>query len=139
MSKRKPDEVKEIVIRLQDKERQLLDDYIMSKNLNLVSEPFVEILKDISAMTTLTIAYIAFRYGSDIASQLKGKYDDLLELILDVEGTLSRNKDIIELSIRTTPIVGDIFRIGELFTLELDKNWKIIASHLTPKYIHFRF
>lgn len=115
MSKRKPDEVKEIVIRLQDKERQLLDDYIMSKNLNLVSEPFVEILKDISAMTTLTIAYIAFRYGSDIASQLKGKYDDLLELILDVEGTLSRNKDIIELSIRTTPIVGDIFRIGELF------------------------
>ena len=115
MSKRKPDQVNEIVIRLQDKERQLLDDYIMSKNLNLVSEPLVEILKDVSAMTTLTIAYIAIRYGADIASQLKGNYADVLELIIDVQGTLSRNKDIIELSIRTTPIVGDIFRIGELF------------------------
>jgi len=124
MSKRKPDQVNEIVIRLQDKERQLLDDYIMSKNVNLISEPFVEILKDISAMTTLTIAYIAFRYGSDIAGQLKGKYGDLLELILDVEGTLLRNKDIINLSIRTTPIVGDIFRIGELFGFTERVFWK---------------
>ncbi len=115
MSKRKPDEVHEFVIRLQDKERQLLDDYIMSKNLNLVSEPFVEILKDISAMTTLAIAYVAIRYGPKIAAQLKGQYEDILELILDIEGTLKRNKDIIELGIRTTPIAGDIFRIGELF------------------------
>ena len=115
MSKRKPDQVNEIVIRLQDKERQLLDDYIMSKNLNLISEPFVEILKDISAMTTLTIAYIAFRYGSDIASQLKGKYSDILELIVDVQSTLNRNKDIIEITARSLPITGDAIRIVELF------------------------
>lgn len=31
MSKRKPDNVQEIVIRLQDKERQLLDDYVGSQ------------------------------------------------------------------------------------------------------------
>jgi len=114
MSKRKPDEVKEIVIRLQDKERQLLDDYIMAKNLNLVSEPLVEILKDktatISVLTTLVVAYVAFKYGSKIASQLEGKYEDILELITDVEGTLERNKDILEFSIRQTPGVGDIYR-----------------------------
>lgn len=115
MSKRKPDQVNEIVIRLQDKERQLLDDYIMSKNLNLISEPFVEILKDVSAMTTLTIAYIAFRYGSDIASQLKGKYSDILELIVDVQSTLNRNKDIIKITARSLPITGDAIRIVELF------------------------
>jgi len=115
MSKRKPDLVNEIVIRLQDKERQMLDDYIMSKNLNLISEPFVEILKDISAMTTLTIAYIAFRYGGDIASQLKGKYSDILELVLDVQNTLDRNKDMIKSLARTLPITGDLIRLDELF------------------------
>ena len=121
MSKRKPDEVKEIVIRLQDKERQLLDDYIMSKNLNLVSEPLVEILKDISAMTTLAIAYVAIRYGPKVASQLKGKYTDILELILDVEGTLERNKDILEFGIRQTPIIGDFYRFFNLIIPGGDK------------------
>ena len=72
MSKNKPKETIEYVIRLQDKERQILDDFVMSKNINLVSEPIVEILKDVSAMTTLTIAYLTFRYGGNISSQLRG-------------------------------------------------------------------
>ncbi len=66
MSKNKPKETIEYVIRLQDKERQILDDFVMSKNINLVSEPIVEILKDVSAMATLTIAYLTFRYGGNI-------------------------------------------------------------------------
>ena len=37
MSKNKPKETIEYVIRLQDKERQILDDFVMSKNVNLVS------------------------------------------------------------------------------------------------------
>jgi hypothetical protein len=118
MSKRKPDEVKEIVIRLQDKERQLLDDFVMSKNINLVSEPIVEILKDVSAMTTLTIAYLTFRYGGNISSQLRGTYGNVLDLVTDVESVLSNpaNADDIKFGIRQIPIPG-IGSFGNIETI----------------------
>jgi len=99
VSKNKPKETIEYVIRLQDKERQLLDDFVMSKNINLISEPFVEILKDVSAMTTLTIAYLTFRYGGSISSQLRGTYGNVLDLVTDVESVLTNpaNLELIKL------------------------------------------
>lgn len=115
MSKNKPKETIEYVIRLQDKERQLLDDFVMSKNINLISEPFVEILKDVSAMTTLTIAFIAFRYGGQIANQLRGTYGNVLDLVTDVESVLSNpaNVDIIKFGIREIPLIPGL-DIGSL-------------------------
>jgi len=89
-------------ITLGTKERQLIESYVFANQINQISEPAVEILKDISAMTSLTIAYIIIRYGADIAAQLKGQYDDILELILDVALVLSQNKDF-----------GDIFKFFE--------------------------
>ena len=55
MSKRKPDKVNEIVIRLQDKERQLLDDYILAKNFDNYASPIISLLKDVSG---LAAAYV---------------------------------------------------------------------------------
>lgn len=55
MSKNKPKETIEYVIRLQDKERQLLDDFILSKNFQNVATPIVDLLKDVSG---LAAAYV---------------------------------------------------------------------------------
>jgi len=50
VSKNKPKETIEYVIRLQDKERQLLDDFILGKNFQNVATPVVDLLKDISGL-----------------------------------------------------------------------------------------
>ena len=55
MSKNKPKETIEYVIRLQDKERQLLDDFILGKNFQNISTPIVDLLKDVSG---LAAAYV---------------------------------------------------------------------------------
>ncbi len=55
MSKRKPNTVNEIVIRLQDKERQLLDDFILAKNFDNYASPIINLLKDVSG---LAAAYV---------------------------------------------------------------------------------
>lgn len=121
MSKNKPKETIEYVIRLQDKERQLLDDFVMSKNINLVSEPIVEILKDVSAMTTLTIAYITFRYGGQIANQLRGTYGNVLDLVTDVESVLNNpaNIELIKIGAKNLPIpfIGSVQNIENIIDL----------------------
>ena len=66
MSKRKPDQVVEFRISLQDKERELLEHLVYvegtAKAFNQFTEPFVEIFKDISAMT-LILSTIALWMG----------------------------------------------------------------------------
>jgi len=99
-------------ITLGTKERQLIESYVFGSNVNQITEPAVELLKDVSAMTTIAIAFIAFRYGSQIAAQLKGSYDNILELILDIATVLSNNKiqTSVDLGIRGTPFLGDLYR-----------------------------
>ena len=57
MTKRKPEKVIEYRISLQDKERELLEHLVYvegtAKAFNQFTEPFVEILKDISALTVI--------------------------------------------------------------------------------------
>ena len=57
MTKRKPDKVIEYRISLQDKERELLEHLVYvegtAKAFNQFTEPFVEIIKDISAMALI--------------------------------------------------------------------------------------
>jgi len=64
MAKRKPDKVIEYRISLQDKERELLEHLVYvegtAKAFNQFTEPFVEIVKDISAMALIFGAIAAF-------------------------------------------------------------------------------
>ena len=64
MAKRKPDKVIEYRIRLQDKERELLEHLVYvegtAKAFNQFTEPFVEIVKDVSAMTLIFGALAAY-------------------------------------------------------------------------------
>jgi len=64
MTKRKPDKVIEYRISLQDKERELLEHLVYvegtAKAFNQFTEPFVEIIKDISAMTLIFGAIAAY-------------------------------------------------------------------------------
>jgi len=57
MSRRKPDKVIEYRISLQDTERELLEHLVYvegtAKAFNQFTEPFVELIKDISAMTLI--------------------------------------------------------------------------------------
>jgi len=55
MSKNKPKETIEFVIRLQDKERQLLEDALLAQNFNKVATPVVAALSDVSFWATLTV------------------------------------------------------------------------------------
>ena len=53
MSKNKPKETIEYVIRLQDRERQLLDDAVGAYRINRIATPLVELLNDVSGMATV--------------------------------------------------------------------------------------
>ena len=55
MSKNKPKETIEYVIRLQDKERLLLEDALLAHNFNKVATPVVAALSDVSFWATLTV------------------------------------------------------------------------------------
>jgi len=54
MSKNKPKETIEYVIRLQDKERQLLDDAIGAYRFGRIADPIVSIIKDNSALLVVS-------------------------------------------------------------------------------------
>jgi len=62
MAKRKPDKVIEYRISLQDKERELLEHLVYvegtAKAFNQFTEPFVEIVKDVSAMTLISVPWL---------------------------------------------------------------------------------
>ena len=86
MTKRKPDKVIEYRISLQDKERELLEHLVYVEGtataFNQFTEPFVEIIKDISAMTLIFGAIAAYggwtfiiSPGSETAEEL---YSDFM-------------------------------------------------------------
>ena len=62
MSKNKPKETIEYVIRLQDKERQLLDDAIGAYQINRIMTPIVTLLNDVTGMATF-LAMLAIITG----------------------------------------------------------------------------
>lgn len=73
MSKNKPKETIEYVIRLQDKERQLAEDAIGAYQLNRIMTPIVTLMNDVSGMAlllTLLASIIGFTFivSEDIQS-----------------------------------------------------------------------
>jgi hypothetical protein len=55
MAKRKPDEVIEFRISLQDREREMVDTLISALTFNRIATPTVEILKDATALSALAL------------------------------------------------------------------------------------
>jgi len=61
MAKNKPKETIEYVVRLQDKERQLLSQIIDTKSFSNVATPVVDLLKDVTGMATfMSIVFLLF-------------------------------------------------------------------------------
>ena len=86
MAKRKPDKVIEYRISLQDKERELLEHLVYvegtAKAFNQFTEPFVEIVKDISAMSIIFGALAAWGGWTYVVSpgidSAEGLYADFM-------------------------------------------------------------
>lgn len=91
--KTKPTQVIVHRIEFQQREREILDNlqtaYIGSKIVN----PFVEILKDVSAMATLTTLYLAYRYGDEVSNLMGTAYDSTGEVIQDAFKALKWAKE----------------------------------------------
>ena len=61
MSKNKPKETIEHVIRLQDKERQLLEQVVDTRSFSNVATPIVDLLKDVTGIATvMSIIFLVF-------------------------------------------------------------------------------
>lgn len=123
MTKRKPEKVIEYRISLQDKERELLEHLVYvegtAKAFNQFTEPFVEILKDISALTVIFSA-IAGILGwqfvlapgienvGELIEDFMNQYEGF-KATLDEKGAQAQAGT--EIMLGSLPGVGPIFKI----------------------------
>ena len=102
MSKRKPDQVVEFRISLQDREREMVDTLVAALTFNRIATPTVDLLKDASALSA--IALILESLGvidvipDDLVGAIAGGAFDTVEEALDAV------KD----AIPDLPEVGDV-------------------------------
>ena len=99
MSKNKPKETIEYVIRLQDKERQLFDDAIGAYRFGRISSPIVSILKDNSALLVISGLLVL------LLPNLPPGWRDALEIDGE-ETTIGKIKDWLELENLAGGVVG---------------------------------
>ena len=92
-------------------ERDRVDTLITSLSINQVSEPIVEIIKDVSAMSILVSLYLGFRYGQDAVDMLANSYDDVSQLFND---TRAINKSFFVAGQVPIPGVGNLNNIFSL-------------------------
>ena len=87
MSKRKPDQVIEFRISLQDREREMFDTLVAALTFNRIATPTVDLLKDASALSA--IALILENLGvidvipDDLVGAIAGGAFDTVEEALD--------------------------------------------------------
>ena len=123
MTKRKPEKVIEYRISLQDKERELLEHLVYvegtAKAFNQFTEPFVEILKDISALTVIfsaiaSLLWLKFVLGpcienvGDFIEDFQNQYDGF-KSSLDEKGAQAQVAT--EFMLGSLPGAGPIFKI----------------------------
>jgi len=99
MSKNKPSTTIEYVIRLQDKERQLLDDAIGAYRFGRISTPIVNILKDNSALLVISGLLVL------MLPNLPPGWRDALNIDGE-ETTIGKIKDWLELENLAGGVVG---------------------------------
>ena len=92
-------------------ERDRVDTLITSLSINQVSEPIVEIIKDVSAMSILVSLYLGFRYGQDAVDMMADSYDDVSQLFND---TRAINKSFFVAGQVPIPGVGNLNNIFSL-------------------------
>lgn len=103
--KRKPSQVVVHRIEFQDSERQMLSDLTSAYMGSKIVYPFVEIIKDVSAMASLTTMYLAFRYGEDVIDQMKEHYEDVQEVVIDGLRIAKNSKEMGLGIVRDIPIM----------------------------------
>tara|TARA_R110000751_G_scaffold93532_1_gene182654 strand:+ start:445 stop:804 length:360 start_codon:yes stop_codon:yes gene_type:complete len=100
------DNVQEFRVTLGQYERERLDTIITALTINKISSPVITLLSDVSAMTLITSAYIAYRYGPEVADQLAESYDNLNSLVNDTNSILAAAE----------PILGNVGFLGISYT-----------------------
>ena len=123
MSKRRPDKVIEYRISLQDKERELLEHLVYvegsAKAFNQATEPFVEILKDISAMTIILSAVSALLGWNYIISPGLTEIGPILQDFRaqyeawksDLDAAKAASAQAAETTLTSVPMYGWLFRL----------------------------
>ena len=106
-----PNEIIEHRITFGKWERDRVDTLITSLSINQVSEPIVEIIKDVSAMSILVSLYLGFRYGQDAVDMLASSYDDVSQLLND---TKAINKSFFVVGQAPIPFVGNLNTVFSL-------------------------
>jgi len=99
MSKNKPKETIEYVIRLQDKERQMVDEAIGAYQFNRIASPIVSILKDNSALLVISGLLVL------MLPNLPPGWRDALEIDGE-ETTIGKIKDWLEIENLAGGVVG---------------------------------
>jgi len=109
MSKRKPDQVVEFRISLQDREREMFDTLVAALTFNRIATPTVDLLKDASALSA--IALILESMGvidvvpDDIIRQVgQGAYDTVEEALEVITEAVIAETDWI-------PEIGDVKKL----------------------------
>ncbi len=123
MTKRRPEKVIEYRISLQDKERDLLEHLVYvegtAKAFNQFTEPFVEILKDNTAMVLILTAlagYLGWEYVANPALTNAG------ELLADWQAQYAAVKDTLDEKKKQAQAVTESFLtkvpgVGPMFKL----------------------
>ena len=111
MPRSAPNEIIEHRISFGKWERDRVDTLITSLSINQVSEPIVEIIKDVSAMSILVSLYLGFRYGQDAVDMLADSYDDVSQLFND---TRAINKSFFVAGQVPIPGVGNLNNVFSL-------------------------
>jgi hypothetical protein len=110
MTKRKPDQVIEYRVSLQDKQSEQLDSIIAAYQLNKIGTPLVALLSDGSAM--LIIAGLLEAYGitdiipNDIMQQIKdGAYEQFGPAMSAIDFAIDVGEAEVRRQVATSPIV----------------------------------
>ena len=109
--KTKPTQIIVHRIEFQQFERNLLENLNMAVIGSKIIDPIVEILKDVSAMATITSLYLLYRYGEAAADFIGDGYDSAAGVIKDglkaVEWA-KENDDLVKYSVGSLPVVPGV-------------------------------
>ena len=117
--KTKPTQIIVHRIELQQFERSILENLQTAYIGTKIVDPFVEILKDVSALASLLSIYLVYRYGEDVLDHLKDTYESTQELLADGFKIAKNNKEIARSAVAGIPIpfAGNLGQIYDVFDL----------------------
>ena len=104
--------VQEIRFTLGTFERERVDTLISALAFNRVSTPLVALLSDISAMTTITTAYLVYKYGPDALQYMKqDSYEDVTGLASDALSVIA-SLPVISQTLGVADFIGNLGSAG---------------------------